>query len=94
MKVRAMVSFCGLVSMAVGQEKDLPQGEVLEDLLQVGYVVPLETEPVKTEAKPAPAETEQAETEESKPETEQAEAKESKAEKTKGKKAEKGSDGK
>ncbi len=59
MKVKANISFCGLVSMAAGQEKDLPQGEVLADLLQAGYVSPLEKE--QAEAEPEEVEPTEAE---------------------------------
>lgn len=45
MKVKATVSFCGSLSMAMGQEKDLPPGKMLDDLLRAGYVAPLEAEP-------------------------------------------------
>lgn len=38
MKVKARVSFGGKVSMHCGEERDIPQGEVLNDLLSAGYV--------------------------------------------------------
>lgn len=40
MKVRAKISFCGAVSMAANEERDIPQSEVLSDLLSAGYVIP------------------------------------------------------
>ena len=42
MKVRAKISFCGAVSMAANEERDIPQSEVLSDLLSAGYVIPAE----------------------------------------------------
>ena len=39
----AQVSFSGRVSMYAGEVRDLMQGEVLDDLLAAGYVVPQET---------------------------------------------------
>lgn len=47
MKVKANVSFSGLVSMAIGEELDIKDKVILEDLLKAGYV-----EEVKTDTKP------------------------------------------
>ena len=38
MKVKALVSFSGTVSMAVGEVAEIGEGEVLTDLLRAGYV--------------------------------------------------------
>lgn len=38
MKVRALTCFSGLISMYQGEERDVPEGETLEDLLSCGYV--------------------------------------------------------
>lgn len=38
MKVKAKVSFCGVLSMAKGQEAEIPESEELSDLLAAGYV--------------------------------------------------------
>lgn len=38
MKVKAKVSFAGAVIMAQGEVKDIKDKEILEDLLQAGYV--------------------------------------------------------
>ena len=44
MRVRAKVSFAGEVSMALNEVRDVPEGDVLDDLLCCGYVVPEEAE--------------------------------------------------
>ncbi|MDM5199250.1 hypothetical protein QUF79_14610 [Fictibacillus enclensis] len=38
MKVKALVSFAGIVTMSQGEEKVLNDKEVAKDLLQAGYV--------------------------------------------------------
>ena len=38
MKVKANISFCGTISMAKNEVKDIPEGGVLSDLLAAGYV--------------------------------------------------------
>lgn len=38
MKVRALLSFCGTVSMGRGEVADVTDKAVLDDLLQAGYV--------------------------------------------------------
>jgi hypothetical protein len=38
MKIKALVSFSGLISMAKGEEKVIKDKVILEDLLQAGYV--------------------------------------------------------
>jgi hypothetical protein len=40
MKVRALVSFAGRLSMAAGEEREIESKEVLNDLLKAGYVEP------------------------------------------------------
>ena len=42
MIVKAQVSFSGLISMYAGETRDIPAGEVLNDLLAAGYVEPME----------------------------------------------------
>lgn len=42
MKIKALVSFSGAVSMAVGEVRDCEDRAVLDDLLQAGYVEPAE----------------------------------------------------
>ena len=44
MRVRAKCSFAGEVSMALNEVRDVPEGDVLEDLIRCGYVVPEEAE--------------------------------------------------
>lgn len=42
MRVKANVSFAGILSMHKGQEMDIQEGEVLTDLLSCLYVEPVE----------------------------------------------------
>lgn len=45
MRVRAKCSFAGgEVSMALNEVRDVPEGDVLDDLIRCGYVVPEEAE--------------------------------------------------
>lgn len=44
MRVRAKCSFAGAVSMALNEVRDVPEGDVLDDLMSCGYVVPEEAE--------------------------------------------------
>lgn len=37
-RVRAIVSFAGTVTMGRGEERDIPYGDVLDDLIAAGYV--------------------------------------------------------
>lgn len=50
MKVKATTNFSGTVSMIKGEERELPAGAVLTNLLSCGYIVPAEKEE-KSEAK-------------------------------------------
>ncbi len=44
MKVKAMISFAGAVSMRQGEERDIPNGsDILKDLLKAGYVKEIKT---------------------------------------------------
>lgn len=57
MKVIAKKSFVGLVSMSVGETRDIQTKEVLDDLLRAGFVEAVEEKPkakpkTKTEEKP------------------------------------------
>lgn len=38
MKIKATVSFSGIVTMAAGEIAEIGAGEVLDDLLRAGYV--------------------------------------------------------
>lgn len=54
MRVKALKTFAGAVSMRAGDIKELPKGEALSDLLRCGYVIscdPSESEGAKNEAK-------------------------------------------
>lgn len=42
MKIKALVSFSGALSMAAGEVRDCEDRAVLDDLLQAGYVEPVE----------------------------------------------------
>ena len=53
MKVKALKSFGGIVSMAKGSEKDIKDEVVLKDLLKAGYVEAVEEDEDDTEDKPA-----------------------------------------
>lgn len=46
MIVKARISFCGVVSMRMGETKDISDASILKDLLNAGYV-----EEVKEEKK-------------------------------------------
>ena len=48
---RALISFSGLVSMVKGEVKEISNMEVVKDLLNCGYIEPVE------EITPAPEET-------------------------------------
>lgn len=51
MKIKALVSFSGLISMGIGEERDITDNEVLNDLLSANYVE--EVRPtIKSETKP------------------------------------------
>lgn len=43
MKIRALVSFSGVLSMGKGQETEYDNEVVLQDLLQAGYIEEIET---------------------------------------------------
>lgn len=49
MKVKATISFSGIISMSRGEVAECPEGDVLRDLLEAGYVVPADE---KTAEKP------------------------------------------
>ncbi len=45
MKVKANISFCGSVCMAANEVRDIPEGGVLSDLLEAGYVTEVQENP-------------------------------------------------
>lgn len=49
MKVKATKSFSGLVNMAKGSIRDLPEGPILSDLLSCGYVECIEQDKPRPE---------------------------------------------
>lgn len=52
MKVKALISFSGAVSMTQGQTMNIEEGEVLTDLLQCAYVEEVEKRVTYIETKP------------------------------------------
>ena len=50
MQYKAIVSFSGKVSMAMGQVREISDESLAKDLLRAGYIIPLEAKP--KEAKP------------------------------------------
>ena len=44
MKVRATISFRGLISMYAGEVREVEDSYILNDLMKAGYVVPAEAE--------------------------------------------------
>lgn len=38
MKVKALISFSGIISMQIGETRDIVNEEIVEDLKQAGYV--------------------------------------------------------
>ncbi len=53
MKIEALVSFCGTLSMTRGEIRDYSNDAVVSDLLKAGYVKPAEEpdEPAEKKAK-------------------------------------------
>lgn len=52
MKIRALTSFSGILSMYKGEEMEYDNGVVLQDLLQAGYIEEIkETKKTKTTKK-------------------------------------------
>lgn len=47
MKVKANISFSGLVTMAAGEVAEISKGAVLDDLLSCGYVTEVKAETKK-----------------------------------------------
>ena len=52
MKIEALVSFCGALSMAKGEVRDCGDMAVVSDLLDAGYVREVEESAEPTENKP------------------------------------------
>lgn len=56
MKVKALTSFSGAISMSKGEERDIKNDVLLKDLMQAGYVEALEAEEKFEEREETPAE--------------------------------------
>lgn len=41
MKYRALISFSGVVSMAMGEEREIEDPVIVNDLLKAGYIAPV-----------------------------------------------------
>ena len=50
MQYKAIVSFSGKVSMAMGQVRDISDESLAKDLLRAGYIIPLEAKPKEEKA--------------------------------------------
>lgn len=46
---KALVSFSGLISMAMGEVRDIPDKSVVKDLLKAGYIMELKADKPKGE---------------------------------------------
>lgn len=55
MRVKANISFCGSVCMAANEVRDIPEGGVLSDLLEAGYVTEVQENPPAADPKADPA---------------------------------------
>ncbi len=49
MKIRALVSFAGQVTMAIREEKEVPN-EIAKDLIQAGHAVEVKTQTKRVKA--------------------------------------------
>lgn len=50
MKVKANISFTGMTTMTAGEVREIVDENLLTDLLQSGYVIPVETQTPETQA--------------------------------------------
>ena len=51
MKVKALISFSGVVSMGVGEVKEILDESIVKDLLRAGYIVEVKDETKVKKAK-------------------------------------------
>lgn len=51
MRVKALVSFCGVISMRRGSERELEDKALIKDLQKAGYIEVIETERKKSPKK-------------------------------------------
>ena len=49
MKVKAKTSFAGIVTMAAGETRDIPDAKIVKDLVQAGYVEEVKSAKAKKE---------------------------------------------
>ena len=49
MKVKAKTSFAGIVTMAAGEIRDIPDAKIVKDLVQAGYVEEVKSAKAKKE---------------------------------------------
>lgn len=52
MKVKALTSFSGKISMYMGEERDLSTKELIDDLVKAGYVKVIDETPPQNETPP------------------------------------------
>lgn len=50
MKVKANISFTGMTTMTAGEVREIVDENILTDLLQSGYVIPVEVQAPETQA--------------------------------------------
>ena len=79
MRVKALTNFSGAISMAKGEERDIENNVLLQDLLQAGYVKLLESSEDKEPESEAPTD-EESESEDKEPESETSTDEESESE--------------
>ena len=48
---RALISFCGSVSMVMGEVREIPDQSITEDLLKAGYIEEIKAEKPKATKK-------------------------------------------
>ena len=51
MAYKAVIGFCGVVSMAAGEVREIPDPAVAADLLKAGYIVEIKDETVPRKKK-------------------------------------------
>ena len=59
MKVKANISFTGMTTMTAGEVREIVDENILTDLLQSGYVIPVETQAPETTPEPEVAAVQQ-----------------------------------
>lgn len=57
MKVKALTSFTGVLSMTANEVREISDEAVLEDLVEAGFVIPVEKEPKPETTTPEPETT-------------------------------------